>query len=165
MQHFERLLEKTRDRDREEALIWGNQFLTFRDVEEKRLQWLDLLGMRGVESGQVVGLRADYSPEVISLFLALLSNRNIVALIPRSTKIEETLLVDCQAELLFRLETDGFCHCEKRPSTAGHPLLRVLRDAGSAGFIVFSSGSTGRPKAVLHDLERFQTKFLAADKK
>jgi acyl-coenzyme A synthetase/AMP-(fatty) acid ligase len=165
MQHFERLLDKIRLWDRAEALIWRDQFLTFRDVEAKRLQWLDLLAMKGVESGQVVGLRADYSPEAISLFLALLSNRNIVALISPYTTNEEVLLGESKAESVFRLENNGSWDWQKRAGEADHPLLDGLRNAKLAGFIVFSSGSTGRPKAVLHDLEKFLTKFTIADKK
>jgi acyl-CoA synthetase (AMP-forming)/AMP-acid ligase II len=164
MQRFAKLLEKIREQDRAEALIWKDQSLTFRDIEEKRLEWLGVLQARKVQAGQVVGLRADYTPEAIALFLALLSNRNIVALISPYASNERILHDDSQAEFVFKLEQEDW-YWEKTGRTASHPLLTVLKESNSAGFIIFSSGSTGRPKAILHDLDKFLIKFATASKK
>jgi long-chain acyl-CoA synthetase len=166
MQQFYRLLDQMRERHREESFVWRDRAFTFRDVEEKRLEWLGLLGVKEIQPGQVVGLRADYSPEAISLFLALLSNRNIVALISPHTSNEEILLRESQAKFVFNLDKDGSWQWEKRKSNGDdHPLLNVLREANSAGFVLFSSGSTGKPKAVLHDLDKFLIKFTTASKR
>jgi long-chain acyl-CoA synthetase len=151
--------------DEHEAVVWHRRSYSFRELDQRRLQWLRDLEMKGVQPAKVVGLRGDYSPDTISLFLALLSNRNIVALISTYTSEEEALLRESQAEFVFRFDDKGSWEWERRTAKANHPLLTALGKSRSAGFVVFSSGSTGRPKAVLHDLEKFLTKFTSIRKK
>jgi acyl-coenzyme A synthetase/AMP-(fatty) acid ligase len=165
MQRIDNLIETFVERGSAEALIWDNRSLAFRELEEYRRRWLGRLATNGVRPGQVVGLRADYSPDSVSLFLALLSNRNIVALISPHALSEKLLLDDCQAEVLFRAKKSGGWNVEPRSCKADHPLLRRLKAANTAGFVVFTSGSTGRPKAVLHDLDKFLAKFITASKR
>jgi long-chain acyl-CoA synthetase len=164
MQQLDSLLHRMSQVD-DEAIIWRERRYTFRELNERRSAWLKQLEILGVQPGKVVGLRSDYSPAAISLFLALLSNRNIVALISPHAADEELLLKDSQAECVFRLDPQEIWEWEERASAVEHPLLTGLRDAALAGFVVFSSGSTGKPKAVLHSVERFLTKFTSASKK
>jgi long-chain acyl-CoA synthetase len=164
MQQLENLLRQIGEVD-EEAIVWRERSYTFRDLDQHRLKWLKQLEVIGVEPADVIGLQSDYSPQAISLFLALLSNRNIVALIPPQATKDEILLRDSQARVVFRLAKDGSSSWEKRGFAGDHPLLTRLRNSETAGFVVFSSGSTGRPKAVLHSVERFLPKFKSATKK
>ncbi len=164
MDHFERLVQQMHHND-DEALVCQGQSYTFRQLDQHRHQWLSQLKMNGVKPGAIVGLIADFSVHSIALLLALLSNRNIVALISAKTSEAEIYLSDTQAEFALRLDDNGYWELREMEGTVTHPLLTALRRSDSAGFVVFSSGSTGRPKAVLHDLNRFLTKFTSARKK
>jgi len=123
------------------------------------VEWLDVFEKEGIEPGAVVGLKADFSPAAVSLFLALLSRRCIASLVPLIAKADGPYLEDGQIEGLFELDSRGAWIWHPIDTTADHPLIRQVRDGGEAGFTIFSSGSTGRPKAVLHGAERFLAKF------
>jgi acyl-CoA synthetase (AMP-forming)/AMP-acid ligase II len=164
MKHLEILFEKLARHRRADALVWRHEQFTFQHLDAMRLSWLDRLASNEIKPGQVVGLRADYSPGSISLLLALLANRNVVALLSPNTSKEDTLLADSRSEFLFRFDHGGAWECKKIGSASDHPLLAALRRANSAGLIIFSSGSTGRPKAILHDCDQFLAKFTEVRK-
>jgi acyl-CoA synthetase (AMP-forming)/AMP-acid ligase II len=132
---------------------------SYGDLEAQRQQWLAELEARGVGAGEVVGVRSDYSPRGIALLLALLSRGNVAAMLPLAGEGEEALLREAFATHVLRAEPDGGFRFESLGPAGTHPLLERLRESGSGGFVIFSSGSTGRPKAVLHDAERFLSKF------
>jgi acyl-coenzyme A synthetase/AMP-(fatty) acid ligase len=97
--------------------------------------------------------------------LGLLKNKNIVALIPESIQDETPYIEDGQVQLIIRFSQNGKFSSEKFDPKVEHPLLKYLQERGKGGFIIYSSGSTGKPKAILHDIERFLTKFQSASKR
>ena len=85
------LLNKIQEHRRKEVIVQEGKVYTYADLEEKTVTWSEILISKGVGSGQVIGLKSDYSIESISLLLALWSNRNIVALVPSGPFDEEIL--------------------------------------------------------------------------
>jgi len=128
------------------------------DLDELRLEWTERLAASGVAPGSVVGVKADWSPDAIALLLALLARGHVAALVPPSAPRDEELLRAAHAAAVWRGD-HGHGQLETLSPAGDHPLLRTLREAGGAGFVIFSSGSSGRPKAILHDVERFFRKF------
>lgn len=111
-----------------------------------------VLKEKGIEPGEVVALRTDFSVRGLGFFLALLENGNVV--VPISSSIEEEVSVRldegyAQREIRF---CAGATEVQKRPELEKmHPLIEGLRERKRAGLILFTSGSTGKPKAMLHD--------------
>ena len=161
---FDRLIENLKKRKTEKAVVFRDTSYTFQQLEEKRKESLELLCKDGITPGQVIGLESDYSFESLAIFLALISNRNIVSLLPRNLQDKSVYLSDSEAEGCFHFDDSGSCDFQSIDFKQKNPLLRKLVDRGKGGFIIFSSGSTGRPKAILHDIEQFLSKFDHAEK-
>ena len=152
--------KKTR---RADAVIDLGVTYRFEDLEDEIERWAAILAQRGVGPGEVVGLRPEYSFPGISLFLALLANGNIVALVPPAAIDEAPYLRDGRIASMFRFEGEAWSW-ERLDPRGDHELLHALRDSQVPGFIIFSSGSTGTPKASLHRLDAFLAKFDRANK-
>ena len=142
------------------AFIWKDQVFSYTRLLESVDRWRSRLDSWGLIPGQVVFLRADFTPEAAALFLALAEARAI--LVPTteaaSAETEERASVS-QCEIRIDLGADDVPRLVKNSTTANHELYRKLREANRAGLVLFSSGSGGKPKAVVHDLESLLEKF------
>lgn len=160
---FDKLVEKFARRSGQ-AVVWQGRTYGYGQLDRHRQHWQQWLASRDILPGDVVGLSADYSIDSIAIFLALLSNRNVAALLSPAATDSDTLLAAARARHHVTVRRDAAADYRSITSDAGHPLLDALRDSRAGGFVVFSSGSTGPAKAVLHSVERFLTKFDRANK-
>jgi long-chain acyl-CoA synthetase len=155
----EKLLQNFTDWAASECLVAQGVAYSYGDLQECYERWQQKLTQRGILPGSVVGLCTDYSFDAIGLFLALLAQRYIVALIPPSAIDEQCYLTEGQIESWFHFQDDGSWEWKPCGYDANHTLIQQLRRENASGFLLFSSGSTGKPKAVLHSLERFLSKY------
>jgi len=160
---FDKLVEKIARRPGD-AVVWQERTYRCGELDRRRRHWQQWLVSHEIQPGEVVGLSADHAFDSIAIFLALLSNRNVAALLSPAATDSAPLLASARARHHITARHDGDASYHSVTSGAGHPLLDTLRESGSGGFVVFSSGSTGAPKAVLHNIERFLTKFDRANK-
>ena len=161
---LEGLLTRLEGYDAATALVIGGQPYTYRELDSRRLEWLHTLRKYGVQSGSVIGLKADYSVDSIALVLALVIHQCVVGFIPLSASRDDGYLKDSQMQGVFRFSNADSWAWQDLQTSPDHPLLMKLKSEGTPGFVVFSSGSSGRPKAVLHSVERFLRKFQAPGK-
>jgi long-chain acyl-CoA synthetase len=131
---------------------------TYLDLMEEVDHWQDRFRQLDVQSGAVVGVRADYSLSSIAALISLLSRRALAALVPRDRAFQG-YVQDCHAIALLDVRTDGSYDWQPIACETTHPLLDRMRAANEGGLVVFTSGSTGRPKAALQSTERFLYKF------
>jgi len=124
---LEALLRNIRHRPNLTALVHRNATLSFAELDQKLANWLADLKASKIEPGQVVALKADYSPECVSLLLALLSNRNIVALLPPSAKDDGAYLADSHANWFRSFEPGTAPRWNHVPGKETHPRLDELR--------------------------------------
>lgn len=160
---FDELVEKMARRSRD-AVVWRERTYGYQELDRRRRHWQQWLASHPIPPGDVVGLSADFSFDSIALFLALLANRNVAALLSPAATDQKALLASARAKHHIVERPDGGVEYHHATTDIGHPLLDELRRSGTGGFVVFSSGSTGAPKAVLHSIERFLTKFERANK-
>jgi len=100
----------------------------------------------------VVALRGDYSPEICTLFLAIVLHRRAVVGLPQGEDIGQHLGA-AHAEALFDFTNPGRWSYMSLSPAPPPSVLRGLRDRGAAGLVVFTSGTTGQDKAPLFDFD------------
>ncbi len=137
------------------AIIYQDQPYSYAWLNERVQHWHQLFKINHIVAGTVVTLVADYSPEAIACFIALLELKALVALV--SERTADQLNTFCQlAQTQYVIMVDPqqsveiIKHQEQKPE---HPLLNRLISGQEAGLIIFSSGSTGRPKAIVHSAD------------
>jgi long-chain acyl-CoA synthetase len=121
---------------------------------------IEYLRKEGIGAGSVVLLCGDYSPRSVSLLLAFIELKTVLAPLLPATLAKAPSLVDIvNPAFLVDVNLDGETKIARREPTESHELVRLLQGRGSPGLILFTSGSTGKPKGVLHDFGRLLTKF------
>jgi long-chain acyl-CoA synthetase len=144
-----------------DAIVWRDRVFSFGWLAEAVRDWRRRLQDDGlVRPGSVVSLEADFSPQAISLLLALVEHRCII--VPLTTSVEARkpeFSEIAEVEAVLRIGEGDEVHVEPTARTARHPLLRQLQAGGRPGLVLFSSGSTGKSKAALHDFGPLLEKF------
>jgi acyl-CoA synthetase (AMP-forming)/AMP-acid ligase II len=159
MTRRERLLHELSERGDRECLVAGGEIASYADLDRRRTGWISRLKTSDTKPGRVIGVKADFSLDSIALLLALLSCRNVAALLPQNEPADDPFLQDSRAEAVWRQDENGSWSYESLTRSGDHPLLASLRERQGAGLVIFSSGSTGRAKAILHDVDRFLRKY------
>ena len=142
------------------ALFWRGQSYDGAWIAAQVARDIASLKAEGVGAGSVVILKGDYSPRNVSLLLALIDLKAIIApLLPMSLAKTPELLELVNPSLQIDGAGDGDPAFAGRRQAEIHPLIRVLQQRGGPGLILFTSGSTGKPKGVVHDFGRLLQKF------
>lgn len=163
---IEFLIERFEESPDAPAVVAPSGRCSFRELAERIRQWRDELDRRGVAPGTVVGLEAEFSPNAIALFLALVERAAIVVPLSNGGKPEgDERLAVAQVEARFHVDRADDARFARTRRSATHELYAELRRRGHPGLLLFSSGISGEPKAALHDftflLERFQKRRRA----
>jgi acyl-coenzyme A synthetase/AMP-(fatty) acid ligase len=159
------LLKTFKDYTTKPAICWKKQEFSYDWLTSKVISWSQHISDLGVEEGNVVGLKGDFTPEAISLFLALIYRKCVVVPFLKTTS-QATLtdsLETAEAKYFFSISDSGDLSENVEFTNFGreakHPLIRELSSRSTSGLILFSSGSSGRPKAAVHDFSKLLVKF------
>ena len=154
------LLARMRARGAREAIWWQGESTSYQELDQRITAWERRLGERGIGPGDPLALLGDYSPESVSLILALIKIGAIVVPFTAAVASELPELARLAgARELVRFESDDRYSFEALPEAPLPELLVEFRQRRRPGLIVFTSGSTGKPKGILHDAERVVKKF------
>jgi acyl-CoA synthetase (AMP-forming)/AMP-acid ligase II len=140
--------------------IYEDRCYSYKDLVTKILAWQDELKRAGVKPGECISLIGDYSPNVISLFCALIINENII--VPISSDLREKFdeyLTVAEVNKSFEFKSNDCWEYSEVSEKMQHPLLNSLRMDCEPGLIIFTSGTSGKSKAAVHKISRLIDKY------
>jgi long-chain acyl-CoA synthetase len=147
------------NRDRE-AIIWHDQTYTYCRLLNRFRDLKRTLENERIAPGSVVILDADFSPNAVALFFALLDHSCILVPLTAAVKAKkEEFISIAQGEVSFAIDDRDRVSITRLAHSASHPFYEQLRKKAYPGLVLFSSGSTGESKAAVHDMVRLLDKF------
>ncbi len=157
------LLERMAQWPEQTAIVWRDQRFTYADLLERVARWNTELDRHDVGPGQVVSIEGDYSPNAVSLLLALIDRNTIVVPLTASVAAQrEEFLAIAEVQVVVSLDANDCWRIERRQAQVSNTLTQHLIAAGDPGLVLFSSGSTGKSKAALHNFTPLLEKFKLA---
>jgi long-chain acyl-CoA synthetase len=156
--HADFLFERFRAAEDRDAVAWRGKAYSYGWLLERCRRWA--VELEGLPPGAVVSLEADFSPNSVALFLALIAKEAILVPITSSVSHKrERFLEIAQTERGIAIDDADAPSIRPLGRTAGHPLYGRLRSLRRPGLVLFSSGSTGESKAAVHDFAPLLDKF------
>lgn len=154
-------LEKVfKENSSQDAVIWKDKSYSYEWLTEKLNQWNELFKDKKIPKGSVVILEADFSPNAIAVFLALIEHGCVVVPITKTVEEKkEEFISTAQGEWSIHIDDQDNWHISRLGKKAGHPHYVQLRKLSHPGLVLFSSGSTGKSKAAVHDMSCLLEKF------
>lgn len=161
--HLIRNMELLSEND---AIIFKDKIYSYRDILLQVKIWESILKEHKIDKGKVVSIIGDYSPEAITIIIALIRNQNIIVPLSPSMGINLSEYYDTSyTQYIITLsENHKYDIIEKTTTPQENQILRTLIVQNHAGLILFTSGSTGKPKAVVHDFEKLLSKYKNSNK-
>ncbi len=166
MSSIEYLRERLEKHADNEAIIFDDKIFCYPELIHSIDQWQENLAKSKIKPGSVVAVTGDYSPDAISLVIALIFNKNII--IPLTSLAEPNFAEYfdiSHTQYIIDLSSEEYKVTERDADPLQNAILKNLIEQEHPGLILFTSGSTGKPKAVTHDFNKLLAKFLNADKK
>ena len=155
------LIQKFKENAKQPAIIWRDAILNYEDLLNKINSASDFLKSNKINAGEVVGLAGDFTPNTISLLLALIGNQNIIVPFNFPLKEAERSKLDIagvEKIIVVKTENDEYA-IENRNSVDSHPFYKELHSRKTSGLVLFTSGTSGLPKGAVHDFSKLLDKF------
>jgi amino acid adenylation domain-containing protein len=156
----QRLKEAVRRTPTHTAIVFGEQRVSYSELEARALAVTQSLRDRGVRAGEIVGVLVSRSPDLIASLLGVLFSG--AAYLPLDAVYPPErltgMLLDSQARLVITdarnrswLPSGAFSVIELEsdvPTCASPELQAKIPGWGDLAYVIYTSGSTGRPKGV-----------------
>ena len=142
------------------AVIYGDQQMTYREVNERSNQLARILRGKGVKSDTVVGISVFRSFEMIIGLMAILKAGGAYLPMDPDYPLDriQYMMKDSSSEVLltqrelsgrFALDADVLSIDDEAIYTGDPSDLSLISGPDSLAYIIYTSGSTGKPKGVM----------------
>ncbi len=154
------LIKKFQKNKNKNAIVWNDKYYTYEWLHDRYIFWIKELKKNNLKEGSVVIVEADFSPNSVSLMLAIIEYNCIFVPITKSIAAKRSEFIKiAQGEVLIIVNKDDSVNISKLSNVANHELYVKLKEIRHPGLVLFSSGSTGESKASLHDITKILKKF------
>jgi len=148
--------------DNEVALIWRKKKYKYLDIQNKIKNYKDIIIVNNITKGIVVALIGDFTPNCISMLLALIEIKAIIVPISSSMKdleYKERLRI-CKPQIIISFESErDELKIQKINLISNNLIYEKIRQSDVPGLVLFSSGSSGVPKAAVHNFANLLLKY------
>ena len=128
------LFERLDQAGEADALIWRNQAYSFAWLRARIDHWLQRLEIEGVAAGSVAALEADFSPNAVALFLALIERGCILVPLTSSVAAKKEEYLDvAQVECVGSIDDGDEVSFERTGRSADHELYAEVRRRSHPG--------------------------------
>jgi len=150
---FEKNIEK-------DALVWEDKVYNYQWLLDHLYYWQERIKSEKINQGAAAILEADFSPNSVALFLALIEAGCMLVPLTSSVETKKPEFIKiAQGEVSFSIDNNDNVKITKLPNSANHEFYQKLRTIKHPGLVLFTSGSTGYPKAAVHDFTKLLEKF------
>ncbi len=153
------VFKRNKDKD---AIVWRDELFNYKWLLDRIFYWKNVIKSKSIKQGSVTIIEADFSPNSIALFLALVENCCIIVPLTSTVETKKREFIEIsQGEVSFSIDEYDESKVKKLSNIANHELYDRLKKTDHPGIVLFSSGSTGESKAVVHNLTGLLEKFHA----
>jgi acyl-CoA synthetase (AMP-forming)/AMP-acid ligase II len=141
------------------ALIWKSEIYSYEYLFDRVIFWNKKL--ETIPSKSIVGIESDFTPETISIFLALIDKEVIIVPLDIThSEINMNKIAISQIDFLINIESESNIKIvSKKINNPKNILYNSVFELDNPGLVLFTSGSSGKPKAALHDLFKLLLKY------
>lgn len=146
------------------AVVTEGKEYTFNEILNEYKKAQQILKNNNVKPNSVVSLLADFTPQSMAMFLALIEIDAIIVPISKTIKNIESYIRVSESEYFIDEQSEDI-KINDLKTQVKHEMLLGLKEKKAPGLILFSSGTTGEPKAALHNLTFLLDKFRKEGKR
>ena len=145
-----------------DAIVWNGKVYSYEWLLERIDYWQKRIVSEEIPTNTIAVVEADFSPNAVSLLLALIEHGCIFVPITDSVSTKKDKFIEvAEGEYSFTINKDDEVSIRKLGNNSSHQIYEKLKSSGHPGLVLFSSGTTGESKAAVHDitgiLEKFKT--------
>jgi acyl-coenzyme A synthetase/AMP-(fatty) acid ligase len=151
------MFQKNQDKT---AIIWKDKSFNYKWLLDQVNSWKEKIKKEEIESGTIIILEADFSPNALALLLVLIEMDYIIVPLTSSIESQKPEFIEiAEGEVLFKINENDQLTISRFTRSATNRFYKELRDKKHPGLVLFSSGSTGKSKASLSDFSDILSKF------
>ncbi len=142
------------------AIVWKDKIFSYGWLLDRVKYWIEEIKKKEIKPGSVAVVEADFSPNSVSLMLALIDHNCIFVPITKSVANKKKDFIKIsQAEVLFFIDDNDIAEISFLDNISNSNYYIQLRALNHPGLVLFSSGSTGVSKGSVHDVIKIFKKF------
>lgn len=154
------LLKVFLEKENNEAIIWKEKIYSYKWLYGRINYWIEKLDEWHLLNGEKVIIEADFSPNSISILLALIKKNCIIIPLTAIEEAREKKFISIsQARSIIKIDEEDNVTINNLANIGDHELYTSLRNSNHPGLVLFSSGSTGESKAAVHDFIKLLEKY------